>query len=507
MKLNAFVFLGFSFGEFCSVFCSTLAVSAVRIFFLVGISLSETDAWLAPVLSGRNLEMSRLYYSEGSKSRDEEQQRKRERMSIVRSLQTSFYSSGGNVSTSPGPSSLVPETGAVTNLPLWQVNWLELPGRTNVWNVHQAHFTHMLETIVRSPHPSPWYVGHLYVSDDQKANLQAWRDGVARDEPPSDCDVLGTLLRIVDYRRMDDGRLLVLVQALERFVVTEVVQERPYSVAHVQLIPDVEEVDGSESWIEVETESRHVGEARALAISESFTRWHRYEYEQTVLPLPLQHDDLRADQVVGGALAKVLPYAPFSSVFNIQQLLAHEDDVPNDKGSATRSGATNASSTADHPQSTDSLEKKTLEWRLLRDRVLRRPESIDASLLRLCADELEVGVWLALNDFLQQTKKPVSPILLGFLPHNVTWPTSFVLEQVAENLEQSPLQSKYVRLSPQYPAARRQKRLSYTAPALLEHHVDSVHALRRQLLAIPSTRVRLAYVLQLLQDEAWGAFR
>jgi hypothetical protein len=277
-------------------------------------------------------------------------------------------------------------------------------------------------------------------------------------------------------------------------------------VANVQLVPDVEEVDGSESWIEVETESRHVGEARALAITESFARWHRYEYEQTVLPLPLQHDDLRADQVVGGALAKVLPYAPFSSVLNIQQLLGHDDD--NDDGSATHGASTGASSMPAHQQSTVSEERRTLEWRLLRDRVLRLPEEINASLLKLSADELEVGVWLALNDFLQQTKKPVSPILLGFLPHNVTWPASFVLEQVAANLEQSPLQSKYVRLSPQYPAARRQKRLSYTVPALIEHHhVDSVHTLRRQLLAIPSTRVRLAYVLQLLQDEAWGAFR
>jgi hypothetical protein len=125
----------------------------------------------------------------------------------------------------------------------------------------------------------------------------------------------------------------------------------------------------------------------------------------------------------------------------------------------------------------------------------------------LPADELEVMVWIALNDFLQQTKKPVSPVLLGFLPHNVTWPSTFVLDQVASGLERSPLQSKYVRLSPLYPSLRRQKRLSYTVPALLEHnHVDSVHQLRRQLLAIPSTRVRLAYVLQLLQDAAWGSF-
>jgi Lon protease-like protein len=389
----------------------------------------------------------------------------------------------------------------------------------------------MLETIVRSPHPAPWYVGHLYASDDQPPSLRAWGEvaeggnvdavnvSSSSDGSTGSCDVLGTLLRIVDYRRMDDGRLLVLVQALERFVVTEVVQLRPYAVAHVTLMPDAEEVDADESWIVIEMESGHVSEARALAVADSFVRWHRYEYEQTVLPLPLQHDDLRADQVVGGALAKVLPYAPYSSVLNVEHLLRHEDatmidgvakNAPSGNYDQSISPSTRHKGGPDgkHEREADGKPKRTLEWRLLRDGVLHRPQAIDPALLMLPADDLEIMVWIALNDFLQQTKKPVSPVLLGFLPHNVTWPSTFVLDQVASSLEQSPLQSKYVRLSPLYPSQRRQKRLSYTVPALLEHsHVDGVHHLRRQLLAIPSTRVRLAYVLQLLQDAAWGSFQ
>jgi hypothetical protein len=101
-------------------------------------------------LSSSYSSSSRLYYSEGSRNRDEEQQRRnRERMSIVRSLQTSFYGSVSNTSTTPEAARLVLEEGTVTNLPLWQVNWLELPGRTNVWNVHQVRPS--LRNVIREP--------------------------------------------------------------------------------------------------------------------------------------------------------------------------------------------------------------------------------------------------------------------------------------------------------------------------------------------------------------------
>lgn len=100
----------------------------------------------------------------------------------------------------------------------------------------------MFETILhQSP---PWYVGHLYLpegsrnikSKNQKLALCSWdkRVVVNHDNNNNNDDddaqraknsnlstnqedesaVVGTILRITDYRRMVDGRLLLLVQAM-----------------------------------------------------------------------------------------------------------------------------------------------------------------------------------------------------------------------------------------------------------------------------------------------------
>jgi hypothetical protein len=97
-------------------------------------------------------------------------------------------------------------------------------------------------------------------------------------------------------------------------------------------------------------------------------------------------------------------------------------------------------------------------------------------------------------------------MLLGLLPPHQSWPANFVLERIADAVEeQTELDHKYVRVSKDYPALRRQKRLSYSAAALLEDP-ESVTAWRRQLLAVPSTKDRMALVLQRLQAQ-FGAFQ
>jgi hypothetical protein len=54
------------------------------------------------------------------------------------------------------------------------------------------------------------------------------------------------------------------------------------------------------------------GNGSCLGDGESFQRWHR-AIRKYMLPLPLQ-GDAGQNQIVGSALAKVLPYAPYSSV-------------------------------------------------------------------------------------------------------------------------------------------------------------------------------------------------
>jgi len=466
-------------------------------------------------------------------------------MDIVRSLQTAFYSSpGGGASTRTEISA---DAGIAYNLALWRVPWIELPGRTNVLNVHNPVYTNMFEQVLHGE--PPWYVGHLHMPSDQsllssESHLRTWDEQVAADtdagatDPPgkefpagtvatpnkqpvhdqpmgamsASAAVLGTLMRIVDYRRLEDGRLLLLVQGLERFAVTDVVQELPYSVCHAQLIPDTEEVDDSPSpptagsdhhqqqdWVSGRTEG-DVSPARALAIAESFGRWHRYEYEHTLLPLPLRRE-LKVDEVVGSAMAKVLPYAPYSSVVKAEQVLAQESI-----GMPPIASPPTAASASKRDRSMPDYAQNTLEYRLLRGNILHQPGITDPALLELSCDELEVRVWLALDEYLKKTKKAVSPVLLGFLPQGVKWPQGFLLEKIADAIgEQTELASKFVRLSRDYPSGRRHKRLSYSVAALLED-VDSVNTFRQELLAIPSTKSRMAYVLQLLEDE-WGAFQ
>ena len=270
-------------------------------------------------------------------------------------------------------------------------------------------------------------------------------------------------------------------------------QEVPYSIAHVQIIPDTEEIEES-NWRKQLTEGE-VAEARAMAVQESFERWHRYEYENTMLPLPLTND-LEPSQVVGSALAKVLPYSPFSSVVQVSKLCNEHLKDP--------SASSETASSKRREQSSDYAQN-TLEERLVQVHQLSDPPFLDPDLTAMSMEELERELWVALDGFLKTTRKPLSPILLGLLPVDQKWPKGFLLERIAKFVrEQTKYDHKYVRVSPEYPALRRQKRLSYSAAALLED-AESTKPLRRQLLSIPSTKDRLAFVLQQFSPD-YGAF-
>jgi Lon protease-like protein len=477
----------------------------------IGLAPLTCTAWLmhsdlAPAVASPCRRISILLYASDKKNDDvndkDDVLSDKRKMEMVRNLQDSFYNSNST------QAEFDVSTGMIYNLPLWRVPWVEVPGRSNCLNVHEPLYTNMFENILRHSNTdptstAPFYVGHLYLpggsknlkSDDPKYRLRSW-DGVDRrnsKKSPPDHDrsaVLGTLMKISDYRRMTDGRLLLLVQAVERFVVMEALQELPYSMAHVQLLPDTEEVEESD-WITVRTEGEVVT-ARALALAESFQRWHRYEFENTMLPLPLQ-SEMQQNQIVGSALAKVLPYAPYSSVVDVERLARETINmdlaIPASSDQVT----------------TDDSPQNTLEYRLLQGRILNEPSTPLGRLEELSSDTLEIRLWLALNDFLQHTRTPVSPVLFGLLPWKNDWPISFVLKRIGDSIAaQTEKDHKYVRVSPDYPAARRQKRLSYAVASLLED-LDTVNAFRQELLEIPSTRLRLAALVQKLENE--GGFQ
>ena len=54
--------------------------------------------------------------------------------------------------------------------------------------------------------------------------------------------VVGCLMQILNHWRMGNRRLIVLIQALERFVVKENVNTRPYAVTNVQILLNKEEL-------------------------------------------------------------------------------------------------------------------------------------------------------------------------------------------------------------------------------------------------------------------------
>jgi Lon protease-like protein len=420
------------------------------------------------------------------------------RMNIVRSLQNSFYSSASNsedeASASNWSSTIVQNGGSIPHLPLFRVPWIEVIGRTNVLFIHEPMYTNMFEEILRAPSSPRWF-GHLQRSVAEGASgssnsaaspLQAWNAASLEDEEDhvNPSYVLGTLMNITDFRRMKDGQLLLLVQAMERFVVTEVHQTLPYGVATAQLLPDIEELQLRPDRDEAPTEAL-VRPARTRALAQAQQTWWPYEFAGTPLPLPSDpRTPLAWSDVVGTALAQVVPFAALQPD---RYPISTTDELHNDIDIVDQ-------------QTSPPLEVCLLERGILSEEHLDIPPSLRQT---DSTAELEMRLWLVLNDYFTKRRNGGASIpshLLGWLP------SSFrpgLLASIANVLERD---GQLVSVPADYPDLRRQKRLSYAAAQLLEglgeDPEQGVSALRQTLLQIPSTRLRLAYVVA-RWEEVW----
>ena len=384
------------------------------------------------------------------------------RMEMVRSLQASFYQN----SKDPRPQ-LDPTTGILQHLPLWRVQWTELPGRSNVLNVHEGTYTNMFETILNGP--KPWYFGHLFLphgsenikSEQYCYQLKTWQNelkDVTRATQPTRSASVGTLMRIVDVRRLKDGRLILLVQALERFVIHEVLQTLPYSRAHVQILPDWEDLKHPRA-----TEEEAIGQ-RARAVVQSM-KYHDYEYEATPLPLA-QSEYLDVTDIFGTAVRAVIPFVPMSEDDSTLDRLEEEPIL--------RSPSFGMEI---------SMESKLLDGNVLSDPPTL-PNSEEHTHENESLERLEQLMWLALEDFCTSTCRA------GYIP-------------AKELLQLRPpgLVSNFPdtrRPSPNYPALRRQRRLSFASAAMLEGTKIGAD-LRHVWLETPSTRARLTAVLNIFE--------
>ncbi len=78
---------------------------------------------------------------------------------------------------------------------------------------------------------------------DRLVVLVAQKSAALEQAGPDDIFKIGTVARVGRMFRMPDGTLQIAVQGLERVVIGEFTQEKPYLMAHVALQPDTQEED------------------------------------------------------------------------------------------------------------------------------------------------------------------------------------------------------------------------------------------------------------------------
>jgi len=188
---------------------------------------------------------------------NETEEERKKRMEKVRQIQANFYKSSDTTENEDNAVSSEPtltnnnrqeewlrrdvnDCSILHNVPLWRVQWTELPGFQNVLNVHVAHYTHMFRKLIYE-RPKPWLYGHVVLPDGSE-NLNNPNYFLNPNKNENNVTYTGTLMQITDFVEQEDGRLTLVVQALERMkILEEAAQHVPYAVASkIQIDPDLE---------------------------------------------------------------------------------------------------------------------------------------------------------------------------------------------------------------------------------------------------------------------------
>jgi hypothetical protein len=418
------------------------------------------------------------------------------RMKLVRQLQKSFYKDeeGPTLSeAASSESSSSTDATIISNLPLWRVQWTELPGSQNVLNVHVPHYTNMFQKILRGK-SREWgddgsdgnddsedimkqqhhYFGHIFLPGGSE-NL---------DDPSYELQVgdIGTLMTISDARQQSDGRLTLIVQALERFEIQRVERSHsPYAIADVAILPDSEQlidVAGMKITIDNDNATSIADNAsdddndndsdkkdRALAVSEAFAN-HPFEYRR----VSIDECEITSDDgtVVG------LGVSPLSNYDATKQRLRSEKSNP-DTGIDINIDIDND---AHHRDLVAIAESQV--WIQL-DELLK--------LLRIASNGVGVPVPTQLMGLLPRSRSALSSqdTTAAVVVTEEPWPDKFDLERLATNFEDQSgtvgthSKSPFVRVdekisnesnennsSQQYSSLRRAQRLSYVVWTLSE---------------------------------------
>lgn len=382
---------------------------------------------------------------------EESEEEREQRMNLVRQLQKSFYQDEIEATKPPQKGSTIME-----DVPLWRTQWSELPGYQNVLNVHVPHYTNMFQKILRSDAKTK-YFGHLYLPGGSE-NLD---NPDYKLEENTKASLTGVLMKITSHKELEDGRLVLVVQALEKFQVVEAKRHHsPYSIATIEITPDRELVH-AQSCIKLDgVDAGDNADVDAAAVAQAFDL-HEFEF-QPVTPV-------------------------------------------NEQGEATVSPLVNYAIDFKGNNNNNIVASKTT----IEDAV----------------SELEYKVWVNIDEMIHLLQsfvdpKKVKPIpiptqILGLLPTNPIhpWPTQFCLEEYAIKLEEEKAyigtysKSEFVRVDNhhgiQYPPLRRAQRLSFVLWALTDTIAlpDTTHAdfSRQKLIELNSIEKRLDAGLRKLQ--------
>jgi len=383
------------------------------------------------------------------------------RMELVRHLQKSFYQNE-DVILPPSRGSTI-----IKDLPLWRVQWTELPGFQNVLNVHVAHYTNMFQKILYSD-SDPKYFGHIYLpgGSDNLDNPE-YRMEVGGSNSSSKAALVGVLMQIADYKQLEDGRFVMIVQALERFRVVEVQRHHsPYAIATVEILPDTEVMEA----FETEYYKCNMSEIHGMAVEEAFKS---HPYEVRVITMD------ESTSMENGDSLSVSELSNYDANYKLQET--------NDNG--------NDSSTA-------------------------AVAMYDIDMDDIVFD-VEQKVWIRLDEMIRLLQKLVDPNndqgvqvptqILGLLPlePNEPWPEEFTLEKYATKLEIEKIlvgtfsKSPFVRVDNMqgYSPLRRAQRLSYVIWILTDTVmalIDDDSLTRQDILEMESTEERLEAALQKL---------
>lgn len=391
--------------------------------------------------------LGRLSYSTNP-FQDESSGDRDRRMELVRDLRKTFYANETGLCP--------PQHGVYTNMPIYRDDWTELPGLQHTFTVSDADYVNLLMKVVSSP--KPHYYGHILLEggDDRRHMIG----------PGSEAPVVGTLMQVSDFNHLDNGDLFVVVQALGRFIVGDVVRNGyPYPIATVELLPDIELVDAyygeakdAANTFDFVLNDKVRGAACAGAVAEA-SEWRDYEFKA------VDADDVPAD-------ADDLP--PVSSL---------------NEGSAADSRDSGNSDSA-HAAIEEYLSQSPTEMYL--GECSLSDDFSDPPKPQKDVFYMEHNVWLELDNMAKiltklnpkgNTEMPIPNQILGLLPPEDSdrpWPKDFKIGTYMrkmshvysvlgkrKNMNVDDGQLEQLKVVKGYPPLRRARRLSYIVWALI----------------------------------------